>query len=275
MDTAVESVTLLGMTFGEFFSKIVIIVIAVVVAIVLERVLTKLLRSFLERIEMPKASIFINILRVVIWTIALLSVLKPVFGIDPSGFITALGVTSLALSLGLQDTISNVVSGIALTGGKVVAPGDVITVGSITGTVTDVTWRSTSVRTRAGDVEVIPNSVLNNTSLTHVSDSMAGLCSVSFAVDPAADSALVADEVVSIADEALGELADPAFATKVFFSEITAYGTTVKVSMHVKPDVAFVVAQDRVSRAIQGKPWLATAVTPVGADDDVTAMAAE
>ena len=140
---------------------------AVVVALVVQHFALRLARRALEASDVPSASIFLNILRALIWSLAVLSILQPVFGMDPSGFVTALGVASVAISLGLQDTISNLISGLSLMAGKVIKPGDKISVGSVTGEVTDVTWRSTTVRHRSGDVEVIPNSVLNKTSLTH------------------------------------------------------------------------------------------------------------
>ena len=117
---------------------------AVVVALVVQHFALRLARRALEASDVPSASIFLNILRALIWSLTVLSILQPVFGMDPSGFVTALGVASVAISLGLQDTISNLISGLSLMAGKVIKPGDKISVGSVTGEVTDVTWRSTA-----------------------------------------------------------------------------------------------------------------------------------
>lgn len=251
---------LIGIDAGGWLDKGLALAVAVVVALVVQRVVARLMHRALDASNLPSASIFINIARALIWALALLSVLQPVFGVDPAGFVTALGVVSLAISLGMQDTISNIVSGISLMVSKAVQPGDRVTIGSVTGVVTDVTWRSTAVRIRGGAVEVIPNSVLSSTALTHITDWTYGYCGVPFAVVPGADLDAVSREVVRLADEAAGADLDPAFETDVVFSAITAYGTQGEVRLHVREDVVFSAVQTRVARALSGRPWLASCV---------------
>ena len=251
---------LLGIDVGGWLDKSVTLVIAVVIAALIERVVVRLMHKLLDASELPSASLFINIARALIWVLALLGVLRPVFGVDPAGFVAALGVVSLAISLGMQDTISNIIGGISLMVSKAVQPGDYITVGGVTGEVTDVTWRSTSVLMRGGAVEVIPNSVLSKTALTRITPWTAGYCGVPIAVVPGADLSAVADECCLIAGRELADLLDPAFETDVIFTAFTAYGTQGEVRLHVLPDVVFSTAQDRLARALSGMSWLASAV---------------
>ena len=226
--------------------KVVYLAVAAVVTLVVDRGVTRVARRVLDASSIPSASIFVNIIRGVIWAFGLLSVLEPVFGIKATAFVAALGVTSVVLSFGLQDTVSNVFSGLGLMLGKVVQPGDYVSVGGFEGFVTDVNWRSTIVRDRLGNDQVIPNSVLNKTAFTRKGASSLGCCGVS-------------EEVRRLATEALGELADDAFEVGVTFSGFDAYGTRGTVWLHVRPDVAFGAAQDRVTRVLQGRPWLADA----------------
>ena len=106
---------------------------------------------------------------------------------------------------------------------------------------------------------MIPNSVLNKTAFTRKGASSLGCCGVEVLVRPDADLARVSDEVARLATEALGELADDAFEVGVTFSGFDAYGTHGTVWLHVRPDVAFGTARDRVTRVLQGRPWLADA----------------
>ena len=239
--------------------KGIVVALAVAVALLVQRFVVRLVRKAFDAANVPSASIFINILRVFIWSFALLSVWKPVFGMEPTAFVTSLGVASVAVSLGLQDTISNLISGLGLMLGKVVRPGDNVTIGDVSGEVTDVTWRSTTVRSRGGSVEVIPNSVLNKTSLTHVTDWAAGYCGVSFVAAADADLDAVAAEVVEVAQRELADILDPAFAPDVVFSAFTPLGTQGEVRLHIAGDVPFSAARDRLVRALQGRPWLARA----------------
>lgn len=251
---------LIGIDAGGWLDRGVTLAVAVIVALAVQRVVARLMHRALDASNLPSASIFINIARAVIWALALLCVMRPVFGIDPAGFVAALGVVSLAISLGMQDTISNIVSGISLMVSKAVQPGDRVTVGGVTGVVNDVSWRSTSVRIRGGAVEVIPNSVLSSTALTHITDWTYGCCGVPFAVTPGADLDAVAGEVRRLADEAAGDDLDPAFETDVVFSALTAYGIQGEVRLHVGEDVVLSAVQTRVARALSGRPWLASCV---------------
>ena len=121
--------------------KVVYLAVAAVVTLVVDRGVTRVARRVLDASSIPSASIFVNIIRGVIWAFGLLSVLEPVFGIKATAFVAALGVTSVVLSFGLQDTVSNVFSGLGLMLGKVVQPGDYVSVGGFEGFVTDVNWR--------------------------------------------------------------------------------------------------------------------------------------
>lgn len=246
--------------FDVLVEKGVVIAVAVAIALVAQRLIISLANKVLENSDVPNASIFINILKTLIWSFALLSVMKPVFNVDPSGLIAALGVVSVAISLGLQDTISNIVGGLSLMFGRVVRPGDKVTVGSTTGIVTDVTWRSTTLRSRAGDVDVIPNSVLTKTTLTHLDDFNAGLCKVPIAVAPTADLAAVEAEARRAVASALGNDLDERFPTLVNYRAVTAYGTEADVAFHVRDDVGFPGARRRVVEALHGKEWLARAI---------------
>ena len=251
---------LLGLDVGGWLDKGVTLVVAVVIAWLIERVVVRLMHKVLDASSLPSASLFINIVRAVIWVLALLSIMRPVFGVDPAGFVAALGVVSIAVSLGMQDTISNIIGGISLMLSRSVQPGDHISVGDVTGEVTDVTWRSTTVLMRGGAEEVIPNSVLSKTALTRITPWSVGYCGVPIAVIPGADLNAVAQECCQIAARELADLLDPGFETDVIFSAFTAYGAQGEVRLHVRSDVVFSTAQDRLARALSGRPWLASAL---------------
>ena len=250
----------IGIDAGGWLDKVIVLVVAVAIALVIQRVVVRLMHKVLDASNLPSASLFINIVRAVIWALVLLSVMRPVFGVDPAGFVAALGVVSIAVSLGMQDTISNIIGGISLMLSKSVQPGDHITVGGVTGEVTDVNWRSTTVLMRGGAEEVIPNSVLSKTALTRITSWSVGYCGVPIAVVPGANLDVVARECCEVAARELADLLDPAFETDVVFSAFSAYGTQGEIRLHVLPDVVFSTAQDRLARALSGRPWLASAL---------------
>ena len=105
---------ILDLTPQDFIFKAVIFVVVFFIAFLIEHFAVKLSKKALDSSKLPSASIFVNIIRGIIWAFAILAVLQPVFGIQPTAFVTALGVTSIAFSFGLQDTISNLVGGLGL-----------------------------------------------------------------------------------------------------------------------------------------------------------------
>ncbi|MBS4844300.1 MAG: mechanosensitive ion channel, partial [Collinsella sp.] len=77
------------------------------------KVVSKTLRHLLNRDDnpLPASSIFINIARAVIWMIGGSFILDNCFGINANALVAALGVGGIAISLGFQDTLSNLIGG--------------------------------------------------------------------------------------------------------------------------------------------------------------------
>lgn len=250
--------------------KIAFLAVVIGVALLVQRVVVHGLRRALDAAGVPKASIFVNIVRTIIWAFALLAVLQPVFGIQPTAFVAALGVTSVIISLGLQDTVSNVVAGLGLMLGRVVRPGDQVTIGGFSGEIVDVTWRSTMVRDRGGKVEVIPNSVLNKTALTRETDWSVTDCPVEFYAEPGCDLDAVALEVQHLAREACGSALAPGFTTEVLFDGLGPLGIHGTTHLHLVAGTNYSVQADALVRAISRAPWIArptTAAANVAAAD--------
>ena len=170
------------------YSKLILLAVVLIVAALIDKALTKVVRRMLDKSQVPNASIFVNILRVVVWVFAIGTLLQPVFGINPTTLFTALGIGGLAVSLGLKDTIANVIGGFGLMLGRVIQPGDYVKVAGITGTVKDINWRQTIVRERNGNEMVIPNSILNTASLEKLDPSNECLVSVPFTAKAGVDA---------------------------------------------------------------------------------------
>jgi small-conductance mechanosensitive channel/CRP-like cAMP-binding protein len=90
-----------------------------------------------------------------------------VWGIDLSALLTALGVTSLVVSLALQDTLSGIASGFTLLADQPFSTGDWIESDDVEGRVIDVNWRATRIQDRNGDLVVIPNGQLAKATIVN------------------------------------------------------------------------------------------------------------
>lgn len=71
--------------------------------------------------------------------------------------LTAAGIGGIALGIGAQSFIKDVVTGIFFVFEDQIAVGDYVTIAGITGTVQEITLRITSVKSFRGEINVIPN----------------------------------------------------------------------------------------------------------------------
>lgn len=81
-------------------------------------------------------------------------------GFNLSGLIATSAVLTAVIGFSLQDTLGNIIGGLALQMDNSVKAGDWIKVGELTGKVTDIRWRYTAIETRNWETIIIPNSVL-------------------------------------------------------------------------------------------------------------------
>jgi small-conductance mechanosensitive channel len=78
-------------------------------------------------------------------------------------------VSSLAVALALQDTLSNFFSGVYLLLDKPIRPGDFVRIGDggQEGYVETIGWRSTHLRTLAPSLVIVPNATLSKAVITN------------------------------------------------------------------------------------------------------------
>lgn len=119
------------------------------------------------RSRAPK--LFQDLIRLLLVVIGAAIVLSVVWRQDLGGLIAALGVGSIVLGLALQETLGNLMSGIALFFERPFSVGDWISVGGKSGQVVQITWRSVHLRTAERNLLVLPNSALGRETITNYS----------------------------------------------------------------------------------------------------------
>lgn len=101
--------------------------------------------------------------------VALLVVLDQV-GVSVAPLLATLGVGALALALALQPTLGNIFAGIQMVAAGEFKVGDFLRINDmdVEGYVTDINWRTTTLRTLLDNYVVIPNSQLSDSVLTNL-----------------------------------------------------------------------------------------------------------
>lgn len=81
-------------------------------------------------------------------------------GLDLGSLVASTAVITAVLAFAMQDTLGNILAGLALQLDHSVHIGDWITIDDVSGQVVQVQWRHTAVRTLFGEMVLIPNSQL-------------------------------------------------------------------------------------------------------------------
>lgn len=81
-------------------------------------------------------------------------------GMDFSGIVTTSAVMTAVLAFSMQDTLGNILGGLALQLDNSIQTGDWIRVDDVTGRVVEIRWRYTAIETRNWETVIIPNSLL-------------------------------------------------------------------------------------------------------------------
>ncbi len=235
-----------------WLGAVILAVIILAVTAAVSRLVTRFLRGMLhfnEEKNLPSSSIFVNIGRALVWVLGICIMLSTCFNVDVSAAVTALGVGGVALSLGLKDTISNLIGGLQVSLLRIVKPGDHIKVSGEKGIVRDVTWRQTTIRNAAGEMIVIPNSIINSATLVQLPPP--NQTSLDLEVTTGGDDlSQKADAIEKAAAQAARDVGPVKKEPKLLFSEITGTGFkgSLAFSMADARDVA--EAKDAVLRAI-------------------------
>lgn len=95
-------------------------------------------------------------------------------GLDLSSLVATSAVITAVLAFAMQDTLGNILGGLALQLDNSLEVGDWVRVDDLSGRVIDIQWRSTAIMTRNGEKVVLPNSLLMKGKFSVIADREAG-----------------------------------------------------------------------------------------------------
>jgi len=116
------------------------------------------------------ASLYANVVQGAVMVVGIITVLSS-FGVSIAPLLTTLGLGGLAVAIALRDTLANLFSGVHIVASRQIRPGDSVKFDfGVEGEVSDIQWRSTTIRDAQNNTVIVPNekvagSVLVNYSL--------------------------------------------------------------------------------------------------------------
>lgn len=138
----------------NFFPALLILVIGILAV----RVIAKLLGKALEKSKLEKAahSLILSLCKVALYLLVALSAASAL-GIDVTGIVALASVLTLALSLALQDMVSNIIGGFTILYTHPFRSGDFVEIAGQSGTVQEINMTYTMLATPDNKLISIPN----------------------------------------------------------------------------------------------------------------------
>lgn len=156
----------------DFFAgnvwKIVGFFATLLIGIIVIKIIVNIMTRLFNKAKMEKiAQQFIRTIIKFLLYLVLVLMLLSIIGIQISGIITALSATLLAVGMALQNNIANLANGIIIVSTKMFKKGDFITVGSVSGSITDINFFFTTLTTADNKKVTLPNNTIVNSEVTN------------------------------------------------------------------------------------------------------------
>lgn len=203
--------------------------------------------------------IFRKALRVFLCVIGLLFILQNVFERDIGAWLAGLGIAGLAVSLAAQDSLKNLFGSITIFLDRPFLLNDVVKFQSYQGTVEEIGFRSTKVRTVEGALLTVPNSIIVYETVENLTarPSVRRILDVTVTYDTPPEKLQEAKQILTDL-VTKGELAapingNPKQPPRVFFSDMKADSLNIRVWYWFQPSTdywAYMDHSDKINMAI-------------------------
>ena len=154
-----------GLT-GKIFSAVLTLIVGMIVIKAVMRLVDNTLNK--SKLEKAAHSLILSLTRTVLYVLLGLSLAKAL-GIDITGVVALASVLTLAISLSLQNMLTNVVGGFTLLYNHPFHSGDFVEIAGQSGTVEEISMAYTKLTTPDNKVISLPNSAVVSAQIVNFS----------------------------------------------------------------------------------------------------------
>jgi small conductance mechanosensitive channel len=145
--------------------------------------------------------VMVMLLRVVVWAIVILTIMG-IWGIPMAPFVAATATVGIAIGFGAQDLVKDVIAGFFILVEDQFGIGDVVSISGVSGTVENITLRTTVLRDLDGNEYHVPNGhIVVTTNMTQGFARVVADVGVSYGTDVDQAMAVILDEATVMADD--------------------------------------------------------------------------
>ncbi len=125
-----------------------------------------------------------KVLHILIIIITALLVIQNL-GYSVTGLWAGLGIGGLAVALAARDTLANIFGSIIIFTDRLFKVGDTVSVAGVKGTVEDIGFRSTRIRSASHSLFAVPNSIMTSATVENISAQTKQIVDLTFTIPPA------------------------------------------------------------------------------------------
>lgn len=195
-----------GFSLGNILAAALIFLVCLAVI----KLAVRLTRRALDKskLDAPVKRAIVNFERVVLWVTALLMIMGKL-NISTASLVALVSVAGLALSLSLQNTLSNVFAGITLLVTRPFKPGDFVEAGTTSGTVTRMGIFYVTLLTYDNKEIHVPNSDIAASRLTNYTAEPTRRVDLNFGLEYGCEAGAVRAALLAAAKEDARVLPEP------------------------------------------------------------------
>lgn len=225
--------------YAFYMSRAIHIIIILSVTIATANLFVKIFENYTQRskIPIPTPGIMYGVLKGTILIIGILVMLS-MLGISIAPLITALGIGGLAVALALQNTLSNLFSGLNIIASMQFKAGDYIKLSTgEEGNIYDITWINTTIKSLSNNMIIIPNSklataIITNYDLPEKEMSITVQLSVEYGEDLQNVERITIDAAKRIMETIPGGV--PEFEPSIRYNAVGETGIVLSVNLRVR-----------------------------------------
>ena len=209
----------LGKEAVEILNQFLPPLIMILIGLIIIKLIMKFVRKIIEKSKLRKGlhTFVEKTIKVILYSIMIL-IVADMLNIPISSLLATFSVVGLAASLAIQDTLSNLASGVVVLATHPFKTGDWVDVANVSGTVKEVNFNHTVITTLDNKVIRVPNKEVAGATIVNYSENKYRRLCLSFDVSYNATT----KEVLRVLNEVINE-APNVLKDREMFVRLTAY----------------------------------------------------
>lgn len=174
--------------FANLLPSLITAVIVLIIGVLISRLIARISTKALKKTSLDSAarSFLVSLVRILLYVIVIIMALS-VLNVPMSSIITIFGAAGLAVSLALQNCLSNLCGGFIILFSKPFTSGDTIELDGTVGKVDAISILYTKIKTFDGKTVFIPNGKISDAKIINYTESPERRIDLSFDISYSSD----------------------------------------------------------------------------------------